>query len=97
MSKLHKIAEGLLVFHCPGCGYDHPLHVAPQRRIPAGPLWNWNGSMTSPTFTPSLVVFKDDPKSRCHSFVTDGRIWFLEDSFHALRGQTVDLPEYEDD
>lgn len=30
----------------------------------------------------------------CHSYVTDGRIQFLTDSTHALRGQTVDLPEY---
>ncbi len=29
----------------------------------------------------------------CHSFVTDGRIQFLDDCTHALAGQTVDLPE----
>tara|TARA_R110002049_G_scaffold23545_10_gene83634 strand:- start:26651 stop:26980 length:330 start_codon:yes stop_codon:yes gene_type:complete len=29
----------------------------------------------------------------CHSFVTDGRIQFLNDCSHALAGQTVDLPE----
>lgn len=29
----------------------------------------------------------------CHSFVTDGRIQFLNDCTHALAGQTVDLPE----
>ena len=31
----------------------------------------------------------------CHSFVTDGRIQFLNDCTHALKGQTVPLPEYE--
>ena len=31
----------------------------------------------------------------CHSFVTDGRIKFLDDCTHALAGQTVDLPEFE--
>lgn len=30
----------------------------------------------------------------CHSFVTDGRIQFLDDSSHALAGQTVALPEW---
>lgn len=30
---------------------------------------------------------------RCHSYVTDGRIRFLNDSTHALAGQTVDLPD----
>lgn len=33
----------------------------------------------------------------CHSFVTDGRIQFLGDCTHALAGQTVDLPPYEQD
>lgn len=32
----------------------------------------------------------------CHSFVTDGKIQFLNDSTHSLSGQTVELPEVED-
>ncbi|HMN09319.1 MAG TPA: DUF6527 family protein [Gemmatimonadaceae bacterium] len=32
----------------------------------------------------------------CHSFVRDGRIEFLGDCSHALAGQTVDLPEWEE-
>lgn len=38
----------------------------------------------------------DDPRfaSVCHSFVTCGRIQFLNDCTHALAGQTVDLPEF---
>lgn len=32
--------------------------------------------------------------TRCHSFVTDGRIQFLGDCTHELAGQTVDLPEW---
>jgi hypothetical protein len=31
----------------------------------------------------------------CHSYVTDGRIRFLDDCTHHLKGQTVDLPEWE--
>jgi hypothetical protein len=30
----------------------------------------------------------------CHSFVTDGRIQFLDDSTHELAGETADLPEW---
>lgn len=30
----------------------------------------------------------------CHSFVTDGRIQFLDDCTHALAGATVDLPAW---
>lgn len=31
---------------------------------------------------------------RCHLFVTDGRIQFLDDCTHELKGQTVDLPDW---
>jgi hypothetical protein len=34
--------------------------------------------------------------TRCHSFVRDGRIQFLNDSTHALAGQTVDVPDLPD-
>jgi hypothetical protein len=94
--KIRKFAEGLYCFHCPGCGYDHPFHVAPQRIAPGSPLWDWNGSLDKPTFSPSLLVFRDVPESRCHSFVRDGKIQFLGDCFHSLKNQTVDLPDYED-
>lgn len=30
----------------------------------------------------------------CHSFVIDGRIQFLGDCTHALKGQTVSLPDW---
>jgi hypothetical protein len=30
----------------------------------------------------------------CHSFVTDGRIRYLGDCTHDLKGQTIDLPEW---
>lgn len=33
----------------------------------------------------------------CHSFVTDGRIQFLNDCTHQLAGQTVDLPPWRED
>jgi hypothetical protein len=85
-------AEGrLFVFHCPGCGYDHPFHVGWKTR----PSWEWNGSMDAPTFSPSLLVFKDLPEKRCHSFVRLGKIEFLQDCFHSLKGQTVEIPDWE--
>lgn len=81
-----------LGFECPGCGYGHSFRVDAA----AGkPNWAWNGSFTSPTFSPSLLVNKDLPSQRCHSFVREGKIQFLDDCFHVLRGQTVELPEVE--
>ena len=32
-------------------------------------------------------------RTYCHSFVTDGRIQYLDDCTHELRGQTIDLPD----
>lgn len=99
MSVLHYLGDGnlgprggrLYVFHCPGCGYGHPFEVD----APNGAGWTWNLSKDRPTFSPSLLVSGQDPATRCHSFVTDGRIQFLDDCWHDLRGQTVDLPEWE--
>lgn len=38
----------------------------------------------------------DHPKfsTRCHCFVTDGKIIFLQDCSHELAGQTVDMVDY---
>jgi hypothetical protein len=81
----------LYVFHCPGCGYSHPFEV----NVPGGAGWTWNRLLDKPTFMPSLLVAKDVPEARCHSFVTDGRIQFLPDCYHKLAGQTVDLPDWD--
>lgn len=95
MAKLTEYQNSngrLFIFFCPGCKYSHPFHVGSVGR----PSWEWNGSMDKPTFTPSLLVFKDVPEQRCHSYVTDGRIQFLGDCFHDLKNQTVEIPEWED-
>ena len=76
------------VFHCPGCGYGHMYEV---------PRWSWNGSLDKPTFTPSLLVNKDYPESRCHLHMTDGMIQFLHDCHHELRDKTVPVPDWDDD
>lgn len=56
------------------------------------PVWTWNGDMEKPTFSPSLLCNKGLP-DQCHLFVRDGRIEYLSDCHHELRGQTVDLGE----
>jgi hypothetical protein len=91
-AKLHHMGSDgrgneLYAFHCPGCGYGHHIAV---------PRWTWNGSLDAPTVTPSLLCNAQDPATRCHSFVTAGRILFLSDCFHTLSGQTVDLPDWDE-
>jgi hypothetical protein len=82
-------------FHCPGCGHDHAFTVGPQREGWGTARWSWNGSFDRPTFQPSLLCNKYHAESRCHSFVTDGKIQFLSDCHHSLAGKTVELPDYE--
>lgn len=82
--------EVLLCFHCPGCKYGHSFRIKGQ-----GPVWDWNGSLEKPTFSPSLLVWQSRPEARCHSFVRDGNIEFLGDCFHELKNQTVPLPPVE--
>lgn len=96
MSVVRSLVSGGQVFFCPGCKSTHAVNSHPN-----GPKWTYNGDTAKPTFGPSILVtcrwsviddeMKDDV---CHSFVTDGRIQFLNDCTHALAGQTVDLPEW---
>ena len=86
------------LFDCPGCGQLHAVWVK-QPACPGDrqyPVWSWNGSLDTPTFTPSLLVKGGDfehPHAVCHSFIRDGRIQFLSDCTHALTGQTVEMQE----
>jgi hypothetical protein len=91
MARAYKVGENLIMFTCPGCGIDHGVTVNAARNS-EGSSWEWNGSLDLPTFTPSIKCSWGGPQV-CHSFVRDGRIQFLPDCFHNLKGQTVDLPE----
>lgn len=86
-SKLLSMGNSIY-FQCPGCNMLHPYRIRGQA---AGPMWSWNNNVGSPTFTPSLLVNPLDPQSRCHLFLTDGKIQFLGDCFHDLKNQTVDM------
>jgi Family of unknown function (DUF6527) len=76
-------------FICPGCHYGHWVRT----RGPS-PVWQWNSNVDKPTVSPSLNV---DPggRSQCHSFITDGKIQFLGDYWHELKGKTVEIPDWE--
>ncbi len=84
------------LFRCPGCKYDHRVIVKSGR---GGPEWGFNHSMEYPTFSPSLLVreYDGDTVVRvCHSYITDGKIQFLGDCTHELKGKTVEMYELND-
>jgi hypothetical protein len=79
------------IFWCEGCEMHHHVNTVLWREG-GNPVWTFNGSLDKPTFTPSiLVTLEDNPRRVCHSFVTDGKIQFLVDSWHKLAGKTVTL------
>lgn len=83
----------LIIFHCPGCKTEHPFIINSKSR----PNWNWNGDFEKPTFSPSLLCNPSMPEHRCHLFLTDGKIHYLDDCHHELKNQVVDLPELNED
>jgi hypothetical protein len=95
-TKIYQMRPGMLAFECPGCGSLHAVYTD-QSNVVNGVVnqWTYNNNGNSPTFFPSVDVCRDDPGRRCHSWVSDGKITFLHDSFHNLKGQTVDLPDWD--
>lgn len=91
IGKFRILSDGLLVFYCPGCECNHWVNIDASRE---GPIWSFNGDYYNPTFLPSVHVYT--PNKVCHSFIKDGMIEFLSDSYHKLKGQTVNLPDMED-
>jgi hypothetical protein len=93
---LSKVDPHYAMFWCPGCDSPHGLSTSTAGE---GPHWQWNEDADRPTLTPSLLSNpgREVPQLHlCHSFITDGRIQFLGDCTHALAGQTVDLPEWDE-
>ena len=111
ISPILRTAEGgLLHFWCPGCQTVHGIQhgAGPGPRW----TWNGNAERPtfSPSILVQGVIPLTDEEVEaklrgehvevrpflCHSFITDGRIQFLDDCTHELRGQTVDLPPLPD-
>ena len=82
-NKLNSIGGVDLMFFCPGCQCAHGISTS---------VWKWNGDLEKPTLTPSIL---SEGEKRCHSFITDGKIKFLLDCYHELKGKTVDLPDWD--
>jgi hypothetical protein len=82
-NKLRK-TQGGLMFFCPACNTSHGITLGRNG-------WAWNENEDKPTFNPSLYSVKviEMPLLR-----RDGRIEYLTDSTHDLRGKSVELPDW---
>jgi hypothetical protein len=76
-------------FWCEGCESYHRF-VTKWPKGETGPTWQFNGDMKKPTFTPSYLARGVE---RCHLYLTDGVIRYLDDCTHKLKGQSVPLPQ----
>ena len=84
-----------LLWRCAGCGDIHAVKVR-GAAFPNEPCWEWDGSMTAPTLSPSILKHPAGGRS-CHSFVRAGVVEFLGDCAHSLAGQKVAMvPENAD-
>ena len=76
-----------------------PIHIAINLTGPH-PVWGWNGSKTTPTFSPSILTripWGAERREICnHVFVRDGMIHYLSDCTHEFAGKAVELPRLED-
>ena len=95
-------------FKCPGCNHTHSINVNPNYSpVCWGFNGNIDKPTFTPSLlaTSGHYVTGESPADCwpcqnnknacyiCHSFITNGRIQFLGDCTHELKGQTVDLPE----
>lgn len=96
-----------VLFRCPGCDDNHQIYVGTWtfngnlERPTFTPSVLIRGNQWPKDEYPEYHKAAHSRVSPggvtvCHSFVTDGRIQFLGDCTHALAGQTVDLPEWEE-
>lgn len=82
-------------FWCPGCKQEHPYYISQSFVREDGtshPIWSFDGNMENPTFNPSLLCL-GTPK--CHLYVHGGKIIFLSDCEHELKGQTVTMIKWD--
>ncbi len=87
MEVVKQDSHGSVWFFCEGCGNRHKIETRGDK------VWGWNGDLVKPTFTPSVLATWNEPSGdkRCHSFVKDGQIQYLNDCTHELAGKTIPL------
>ncbi len=82
--KLYAINDDLLVHWCPACSILHPIFI--NKPSPLGELWEWDGNIEHPTFTPGF-----HPSAYCKYTIKKGVICFSEDCRHVLQNQSMPM------
>lgn len=74
-------------YWCPGCDSLHGIAIRLDVQD-NGASWMFTGSLERPTYSPSQL---STGSNRCHTFIRDGIIEFLEDCSHSMKGQKVPM------
>lgn len=98
MRRIRQLSSGWVSFHCPACGYGHAVPVngtTAKDSTGKDVSWEWNNNLELPTLKPSIMVnrvaFPGYPK--CHIIITDGKLHFMGDCSHDLKGKVVEMED----
>ena len=78
--KLRHTTDDKYIFYCIGCKCHHGFNKN----------WTFDGNIERPTVSPSLLTTGG---MTCHLFITQGKLVYLNDCFHELAGQTVEMQD----
>lgn len=87
---VREMSGGHHLFWCPGCSTHHVF--IPTTVGGKGPRWTveWSNPLT---LSPSILVTGGADDRRCHMFIRNGHIEYLNDCTHDLKGQTVPMTD----
>lgn len=93
----HHIAAYFV--YCPACERAHRLIV--ENEADPSHVWQFDGDMEYPTFTPSLLVESGpmrpgEPNHICHSYMRNGVWRFLGDCTHSLANHKTPMVDFPD-
>lgn len=102
--------QGVYDFECKGCGMRHAIYTISKNHSNAvwkfngdvnkptfSPSINSTWGYMVPNINKEELDYykKEDMGGKCHFFVRDGQIQFLNDCTHKLKGQTVPMDDVE--
>lgn len=112
MNKARLLSDGRFAFMCLGCDEEHIVPIggegwtfngnldeptlSPSVLVRSGHYINSDDDTCWCNFEERTGQTSDFGCVRCHSFVRDGKIQYLDDCSHEYVGRTIALPEYEE-
>ena len=102
--RRRKDGQGAYYLHwCQGCGHTHTYPVGGAYTT----NWTYDGSIEAPSFSPSMLIYIPErkledgtvlpQKTRCHYYVTAGKILYQGDCPHEYSGKTLPLAPIPED